>query len=101
MSVNPLSEVVRDENLTWAQLPSGAGPEGGVRLAIWLPTPAGSAVKHCQILTLSFTLWAGEKAAGVMGTGLVAVPQQTLALEKHKDRVVAETSSLSSGKAME
>lgn len=68
-----------------------------VRLAAWPPAPAGS----CQTLTLCFTLWAGEKAAGVMGIWLVAVPQQPLALDKHKDRVAAEISSLSSGKAMD
>lgn len=88
---------MQDGNLTWAQLPSGAGPEGGVRLAAWPPAPAGS----CQTLTLWFTLWAGEKTAGVMGIWLIAVPQQPLALDKHKDRVAAEISSLSSGKAMD
>lgn len=85
---------MQDGNLTWAQLPSGAGPEGGVRLAAWPPAPAGSS-------SLWFTLWAGEKTAGVMGIWLIAVPQQPLALDKHKDRVAAEISSLSSGKAMD
>lgn len=96
MSVDPSSEVVQGENLTWAQLPSGAGPEGGVRLLALL-APA----KHWPCFPLCFTLWAAEKADDVMGVCLVAVPQQPLALEKNKDRAAAEISSLSSGKAMD